>query len=241
MATSKPFAYNPGDTLAGTTQVGTLAVGTGNNPYGSNYGGLTWWNGPDEDQGYIIATSVPAGNQPTPLGNIGTVQFWSSDFNPAAGSNFTVRGFLAAANAATGNNYTTYTAAANALPSLGYWTNFDAENPQGLFIIENNFVGVTFTSVVFNYGSGEYYTPNEGSVPLTTGNSITFYNPDQVSQYIFGFSSPWTPSGTKTVKYTTYVNGVQVSETTESNNQIIYQPLTLRNSSDVIRVVVSAG
>lgn len=63
MATSRPFAYNPGTAIPGTTQVLNLAIGTPTNGFGST--GLQWWNGPDEELGYIIAKVTD--NQPTPL------------------------------------------------------------------------------------------------------------------------------------------------------------------------------
>ena len=63
MATSRPFAYNPGTAIPGTTQIGNLAVGTPTNGFGST--GLQWWNGPDEELGYIIAKVTDA--QPTPI------------------------------------------------------------------------------------------------------------------------------------------------------------------------------
>lgn len=65
MATSRPFAYNTGSTLPYTEQVGDIAIGVGNIKYSEDYGGLKWWMGPDEDLGYVIAHTVPAGNQPT--------------------------------------------------------------------------------------------------------------------------------------------------------------------------------
>jgi hypothetical protein len=61
MATTRPFAYNPGSPISGTTQVGDLAVGYPT----SGYTGMEWWNGPDEDLGYVIAQSVSADTQPT--------------------------------------------------------------------------------------------------------------------------------------------------------------------------------
>ena len=63
MATSRPFAYNPGTAIPGTTQIGNLAIGTPTNGFEST--GLDWWNGPDEELGYIIAKVTD--NQPTPL------------------------------------------------------------------------------------------------------------------------------------------------------------------------------
>ena len=63
MATARPFAYNTGAGITGTDQVGSLAVGTPT--VGFSATGLEWWNGPDEDLGYVIAASVPSDTQPT--------------------------------------------------------------------------------------------------------------------------------------------------------------------------------
>ena len=54
MATTTPLAYNTGSTIPGTTQIGDLAVGTTDQDYSTNPGGVTWWMGPDEDLGYVI-------------------------------------------------------------------------------------------------------------------------------------------------------------------------------------------
>ena len=71
MATSRPFSYNPffppdgGALIPGTTQVGNyLAVGT---PVDGFEATGIWWNGPDEELGYIIAKPVHLGNQDTPV------------------------------------------------------------------------------------------------------------------------------------------------------------------------------
>lgn len=64
MATSRPFAYNVPSPIAGTEQVGDLAVGHPD-PI-SGYNDAVFWNGPDEDLGYVIAEAVPGNTQPTP-------------------------------------------------------------------------------------------------------------------------------------------------------------------------------
>ena len=61
---SRPFAYNTGGAIPGTTQVGDLAVGTPTAGFEST--GLTWWNGPGEGS-WIIAKPVPLNNQDTPV------------------------------------------------------------------------------------------------------------------------------------------------------------------------------
>ena len=66
MATTRPFAYNPTLTpISGTTQIGTIAVGTIGYEYSNNYGGVTWWSGPDEDTGYTIVVPNSGNTQPT--------------------------------------------------------------------------------------------------------------------------------------------------------------------------------
>jgi len=65
MPTSRPFTYNNGAPIAGTEQVGNLAVGFPTSGFSST--GKVWWNGPDEDAGYVIAKVNSTGNQPTPV------------------------------------------------------------------------------------------------------------------------------------------------------------------------------
>ena len=81
MATTTPFAYNPTLTpISGTTQVGTLAVGTTEQDYSINPGGVTWWMGPDQSLGYVIAVPVSGNTQPTPIPGIdASVGFFRTD------------------------------------------------------------------------------------------------------------------------------------------------------------------
>jgi hypothetical protein len=67
MSTTRPFAYNTGPSIPGTTQVGDIAIGVDALDYSENPGGVKWWNGPDEDLGYVIAHPVSGNTQPTPL------------------------------------------------------------------------------------------------------------------------------------------------------------------------------
>jgi hypothetical protein len=78
MPTVRPFAYNPSRTLIdGTIQVGDLAVGI---PTSGFTGPPQWWNGPDEDLGYVIAESVSGGTQPTNIpGVTASVGFFRTD------------------------------------------------------------------------------------------------------------------------------------------------------------------
>ena len=80
MALSRPFAYNnTGSPISGTTQYDDLVVGNIEAPYGANYGGVTWWGGPNEDLRYVIGNVRPGG-QPVPPGVTGpaNVGFWGT-------------------------------------------------------------------------------------------------------------------------------------------------------------------
>ena len=66
MPTARPFAYNPGSPIAGTEQVGSLAVGAPTSGFTNN---PQFWNGPDEELGYVIAKPISGNTQPTPLFN----------------------------------------------------------------------------------------------------------------------------------------------------------------------------
>ena len=122
MATARPFAYNTGSSIPGTEQVGNLAVGTPSAGFSAT--GLSWWNGPDEQLGYVIAKSVPGNNQPVPVGTGKTgasVGFLRSEF-------LTESSFVDMANyvaaGATSWGPTGGTAAKAWLNSNGYWTSY---------------------------------------------------------------------------------------------------------------------
>ena len=68
MVINRPFAYNPTHiSVTGTYNIGDLSVGVTEQNYNTKPGGLTWWGGPDEKQGYVIAVPIPGNTQPTPL------------------------------------------------------------------------------------------------------------------------------------------------------------------------------
>ena len=65
MATSRAFKYNPsGSTISGTLQVGSISIASNNV---DDFGNGGWWNGPDEDLGYVICLPVPLNTQDTPV------------------------------------------------------------------------------------------------------------------------------------------------------------------------------
>jgi hypothetical protein len=117
MPTTRAFAYNPAQaTISGTTNIGTLCVGVSALNYGGNPGGLTWWMGPDEDNSYVIAKDVPTADFPTPVGNVGNVQFWRCSNNSSEFTNLVTL--------ISGTTQASASAAQSWLSTNNYWTNY---------------------------------------------------------------------------------------------------------------------
>ena len=119
MSTSRPFAYNTGSTISGTIQVGSLAVGT---PTTGFTGSMEWWNGPDEDLGYVIALPVPDDSQPAPDGRTASLAF-----NRSTG--LTESSFVELTNYLFGQSFTTGNDASIWLTSNGYWNSWNLPTP----------------------------------------------------------------------------------------------------------------
>ena len=130
MATSRPFAYNPippGSEISGTTQFVNLAIGVLNEQYDEDYGGVKWWEGPDEDLGYIICQPMSGNTQPTPISGLtASVGFYRT-------TAFTYSAFLNLCNALPARkNQTKFQTTNEAIVWLtanGYWTNYIAPTP----------------------------------------------------------------------------------------------------------------
>lgn len=121
MATTRPFARNTGGPISNSQQVGNIAIGTPGLDYSQNPGGVKWWMGPDEDNNYVIAKDVPAGNAPTVDGNVGTMGFW-------AVGNTDDAGYAIVASGVTGQNFGSANSAAQYLNDNGYWSNFSSQS-----------------------------------------------------------------------------------------------------------------
>ena len=126
--TSRPFAYNPsGTSISGTTLYGNLSVGNVSVEYSADYGGLTWWMGPDELSGYFIAYIQPSNDHPTEImGTTASVGF----LGPKA---FTTQDFINLANSIPARNglmpFTNDMDAYNWVMNNGYWTNYLSVTP----------------------------------------------------------------------------------------------------------------
>jgi hypothetical protein len=166
MATTRPFSYNTGSPIAGTIQVGDLAVGYPT----SGYTGMEWWNGPDEDLGYVIAQPVSGDTQPTPIpGVTASVGFFRTN-------GFDDNEFIDITNILLNSNYNNAPDASTGLTSSGYWNSYltpilslDAGNPlsyPGTGTVWTDLIG----GKVFNLINGQGYDPGNGG-------KIYFYAP----------------------------------------------------------------
>lgn len=122
MSTVRPFAYNPSRTIIdGTIQVGDLAVGI---PTSGFTGPPQWWNGPDEDLGYVIAESVSGGTQPTNISGVtASVGFFRTD-------DFLESSFINLAQTiSTNQTFISGNEAYLWLSGNGYWSSWVIINP----------------------------------------------------------------------------------------------------------------
>lgn len=152
MPTTRPFAYNTGPLIDGTEQYGNLAIGVPLAGFEST--GLQWWNGPDEDPGYIIAHEDPGGRN-TSVGITGYLGFWRSISK-------TDSDFLNLANYIGDQNFNNGSDAASWLNSNGYWTTYpitptdaiyDALSPSGQSAYNASSVGNFFEVSKLDYDS----------------------------------------------------------------------------------------
>ena len=212
MATARPFSYNPGATgpIPGTEQVGSLAVGTPT--VGFSATGLEWWNGPDEDLGYVIAQSVPGDTQPTPVPGVSaSVGFFRS-------SVLTDPSFISLANVIAGPSgpFASGSAAKTWLNANGYWTSYvGATGGTGDFNVTITQVG---NDVVWS-GSGSFnLTALTSAGP---GGTVGGYNSGQAIWAIGPNTSVDTYSGTITYPFIFGTSSVGVTSNTGSTFGIL--------------------
>jgi hypothetical protein len=226
MATSRPFAYNTGSTLPYTEQVGDIAIGTGGVEYAANYGGIKWWGGPDEDLGYVIAHTVPAGNQPNPLNVPAYLGFWRSPLKTEAS-------FVNYTNFIFGTSYTNGDQCKTYLNNNGYWTSY-VSNPNLKLHLDasdpNSYSGAGTTwydlssngnNVQMN-NSGSVSWVNTGATYFSTGSNGWFSNP----------SGTDLPTGNTPY---TFIIWVQLGSSWSSNGFMSIGPFGIGNQSNAFR------
>lgn len=175
--TNRLFTYSA-TPIAGASQSGNLAISTTYIP------GYTWWGGPDENVGYVIAhTDTTPGRKErngtsTISGN--SVGFWRTATQSDAD-------FLSMFNGLFNQNYATASTAADWLNSNGYWTSYSGSSST-LGTLANPAVSA---QAIYNSGqttNGWYYiqtsnmaSPRQIYCNMTDqggGWMLMTYNPD---------------------------------------------------------------
>jgi len=180
MATSRPFAYNPippGSEISGTTQFVNLAIGVLDEQYDADYGGVKWWEGPDEDLGYIICQPIPPNTQPTPISGLtASVGFYRT-------TAFTDSAFLLLCNKLPARKnqpkFQTTNEALVWLTANGYWTNYIPPTPTPTATLNTT------------------PTPTPTVTPTTTSNRY-YYTVQVINEFCVATS---TFTGYSTVNY----------------------------------------
>ena len=158
MATSRPFAYNTGSTITGTTQIGSLAVGT---PSSGFTGNPKWWNGPDEDLGYVICRPNSSGNQPNPDNVPAYIRFSRSKLK-------TDQSFINLVNSVFKQTLTTTSQCTSYLTTNNYWTSYVSLVTSGLIL------NYDISNSSSYPGSGTTITDLQANSNATTFNSPTY-------------------------------------------------------------------
>ena len=175
MPTARPFAFNPGAPIDGTEQIGQIAVGITPQNYSGGYGGVRWWNGPDEDLGYVICYSVPALNHPSPDGPIAGVGFFRSKF-------LTEPSFIEIAEyVSSGQTFATGNDASTWLTSNGYWNSWVSITPTPTATLEvtptptNTVTPTTTSTPTPSVTNTQTQTPTLTPTPSTSPIPVTGY------------------------------------------------------------------
>jgi hypothetical protein len=159
MATARPFAYNTGSTINGTEQVGSLAVGTPTSGFSST--GLAWWNGADEDLGYVIATPVSGNTQPTPISGVtASVGFYRS-------TGLTDASFIELTNSVFNQTFTTANYSSYYLTTNGYWNSY----PLGTGITYNFLTSSVSETNLSTYTFSDINVGGQGLIVITISGS----------------------------------------------------------------------
>lgn len=194
MSTSRPFAYNPSPnpTISGTTQIGDIAIGVDPNlDYFGGAGGVQWWEGPDEDLGYIVAKPISLLNQPNPLSIPAGVAFGRSLFTEESF-------ILLAESLSSGTTFTSGNDASTWLTSNGYWNTwvFISPTPTPTITQTQTPTSSSLLSTPTNTPTNTQ-TPTAsstpGSTPTNTPTPTETPAPTPAPQYYYMSPNSWAP------------------------------------------------
>jgi len=210
MAISRAFAYNTGVAIPGLTQVGNLAIS------GTSFSGLTsslsWYNGPDESLGYVIAYESPGNTVPNSA-TFGRVQFWRSSTQSDA--TFISLSRYISNRHGSPQNFTTGSSASSWLSSNGYWTNWTISYADGLY--KTTYSGYFADNVsFFATATPQAFGTNPATSVQTT--AISEAATDDGSNFSCQWLGYFRPTTTQT--YTFYTNSDDASYVWVGSNAI---------------------
>ena len=172
MSTARPFAYNTGSAIPGTEQIGNLAIGEPSSGFEET--GLKWWNGPDEDLGYVIAHQTPIGQSGADdttayLGFLRSTAFTDGSFISLAEAVSISHGSPQAFS--TGNQAKTW------LNNNGYWTSYSGGTggtgtSTGNYVLLNTYSPANSNGSITFPNSGDVASNDPNTVGLNPGNGI---------------------------------------------------------------------
>jgi hypothetical protein len=190
--TNRLFTYSS-TPIPGASHSGNLAISTTYIP------GYTWWGGPDENLGYVIAHSdTNSGGNRTERGKVtsisgNTVGFWRTATQSDSA-------FLTMFNGLFNQNYVTASTAADWLNTNGYWTSYSGSSST-LGTIGNPAVSA---QAIYNSGqttNGWYYiqtsnmaSPRQIYCNMTDqggGWMLMTYNPDATTTGGTPYPNQW--------------------------------------------------
>lgn len=167
MAISRAFAFNSSTAIPGCTQVGNIAAA--NIGATSFTNSVTWYNGPDESLGYVIA--YEASSQPKPDGGFARVQFWRSS-TQSDSSFISLANFISNRHGSP-QNFVTASVAKDWLNSSGYWTSYTYNSSSGIVTngLRFNLDVAPSSGTTWNDSSGNGYNATiNGSASYVSNN-----------------------------------------------------------------------
>ena len=205
MATIQSFAYNTGTTIGGTIQSGDFAIGV---PLTGYTNSPQFWNGPDQDLGYVIAQPVPTGNQPNPVGTPAYLVFFRTDGK-------TKNKFLDLSSTIAGQTFTGSTEALNWLNSNGYWTSYSE------VVTENLTLKLDASNPISYPGTGNtWFDLVDPQQNITLVNSPT-YTSSSPSYFTFNGSNQYGTGSGLVLGSTAYTKSCWVYFNGYQDNNII--------------------
>lgn len=170
MGVNRSFAYNSGAPIAGTTQVGSIAVGPTGSPI-SYGGGVAWWPGPLEDNGYVICHT--SGDRTAAQGAYSvaspTIGFYRSALKTEAS-------FIALAGSVYGTTFTTGASAAAYITAAGNWSSWLGIEGSLVFNGTSQTLGIS-PGIIFGAGAytveGWFYNTSNFNNKGILGSPVT--------------------------------------------------------------------